>query len=176
MLVNRAVFLDRDGIICVDYPGEYYKTKDNLDIFPYTAEAIKRLNIAGFLVVVVTNQPGISKGYFGIEKLERMNKELKQLLLGDGARIDAIYYCPHVDEDGCLCRKPKVGMLYDAKKDWDIDLEASFVVGDSGRDIKMGADSGCTTVFIKGNHYTNTKPDHLANDLLVATGIILGKK
>lgn len=175
-MANRAVFLDRDGTICVDYPDEHYIMKDSLDIFPYTAEAIKMLNTAGFLVIVVTNQPGISKGFFSTEKLKRMHEELKQSLLDNGAHIDAIYYCPHVEKEGCYCRKPKFGMLYDAKKDWNINLEASFVVGDSGRDIKMGADCGCTTIFINGNHYTNTKPDYVADDLLVAAGIILGMK
>jgi len=139
--VNRAVFIDRDGTINRDVP--YCSRPEDFELLPGAAEAIKLLNEHGFKVVVVTNQSGIARGYFTEETLARIHDKMRRELAKHGARVDAIYYCPHHPEDNCECRKPKPKMVLQAAKDLDIDLSQSYVIGDDDKDIDLARRAGC---------------------------------
>ncbi|GAB7028363.1 D-glycero-beta-D-manno-heptose 1,7-bisphosphate 7-phosphatase [Geotalea toluenoxydans] len=151
---KRAVFLDRDGTINVE--KEYLYRIEDFQMIPDAPEAIRLLNEAGFLVVVVTNQSGIGRGYYDELKLEKLHCHMEKELAKAGARIDAWYFCPHHPKHGtghyrkeCACRKPLPGMLLQAAKDLDIDLAASFMVGDKLADIEAGLAAGCRPLLVR---------------------------
>ena len=141
-----AVFVDRDGTICFD--RHYLADPDGLEIIPSVAEGIKKLNGAGIPVIVVTNQSGIGRGLFSKEALDRIHDRLQEMLASQGARFDDIFYCPHKPDDGCDCRKPKTGMLEQARKKHGFDLTKSFVVGDRMMDIEMAHAVGAVGVLV----------------------------
>jgi len=145
--INKAVFIDRDGTIAKDVP--YCSRPEDFELLPNVAEGIKLLNKHGFKVVVVTNQSGISRGYFTKETLAKIHDKMRRELARFGARLDAIYYCPHHPDDNCECRKPKPRMLFQAASDLNIDLGQSYVIGDNNMDIEMGRNAGCKTLIIK---------------------------
>lgn len=161
--MNRAVFIDRDGTIARDVP--YCSRPEDFELLPGAAEGIKVLNDHGFKVVVVTNQSGIARGYFAEEMLVKIHDKMHKELANHGARVDAIYYCPHHPDDNCDCRKPKPKMLFQAASDFNIDLRLSYVIGDSDMDAEMGKRAGCKAAFIveqsekgqqQGNRPTNS--------------------
>jgi len=143
---NRAVFLDRDGTIAPDVI--YCSRPEDFSIFPGTAEAVKLINQAGFKAIVITNQSGITRGYFSEDTLTAIHRKMLDELAVHGARIDAIYYCPHHPDDGCRCRKPETGLFRQAEKEHDIDFDGSFMVGDKQMDIDAGRAVGCRTVLV----------------------------
>lgn len=164
---QKAVFLDRDGTIN-KYVG-FLTDIDDFELIDGVAEAIKKINSLGYLVIVITNQPVIARGELSVEELGEIHNKMETLLGQKGAYIDGIFYCPHHPDKGyegeikefkinCDCRKPKPGMLLQAKADFNIDLEQSFMVGDSENDIKAGKAAGCKTVLINkgsfGQDYT----------------------
>ena len=135
--MSRAVFLDRDGTL-IEEAG-YLDRLDRVAFFPFTVDAVRLLNRAGFMVVVVTNQAGIGRGFFDEAFVEEAHRTLSERLAAGGAAIDAFYFCPHHPEatrpgykQACDCRKPQPGLLKRAAHDHDLDLAASFVVGDRG--------------------------------------------
>jgi len=151
--MKRAVFFDRDGTLIEDVG--YLTAPDQVRVRPGAAQAVRRLNEAGFLVVVVSNQSGVARGLMSAEDVERANDRLRELLGEQGARIDASYYCPHLPTGtvpayakGCECRKPKPGLLYQAARDLGIDLTDSFLVGDAARDVEAGRAARCQTIFL----------------------------
>lgn len=146
MSSKKAIFLDRDGTICEE--SNYLSNPDDLEIFPYAAEAIRLLNDAGFLVVIITNQSGIGRGYFNEDDLDRISQKMFDQLDSGGARIDAIYYCPHAPEDNCDCRKPKTKMIENACKDFPIDLANSWIIGDKAIDIQTGINAGTKSALV----------------------------
>jgi histidinol-phosphate phosphatase family protein len=139
--VHRAVFLDRDGTISRDVP--YCSQPDDFELLSGAAEGIKLLNEYGFKVVVVTNQSGIARGYFTEGMLARIHDKMQKELAKHGARVDAIYYCPHHPDENCGCRKPKPKMVLQASLDLDIDLSQSYVIGDSEMDVELARQAGC---------------------------------
>jgi len=147
MFGHKAVFVDRDDTIAKDVP--YCSRPEDLHLFPGVGRSIKKLNDAGFLVVLVTNQPGVGRGYFDVATLDEIHEKLKADLSADGARLDAISYCPHRPEEGCSCRKPATGMLERAVKDLNIDLSSSFVIGNGDHDVAMGRAAGCRTFKVE---------------------------
>jgi histidinol-phosphate phosphatase family protein len=172
---NRAVFLDRDGTIAEDVP--YCSQVEDFHILPTVPEAVKLLNENGFKVVVITNQSGIARGYFTEETLAQIHQKMKDELMKHGARIDAIYYCPHHPDDGCECRKPKIGLFHKAAKELNIDFHNSYMVGDMQIDIDAGRAAGCKTVLVTtgpdgGNSVINS-PDHIAENLIEAAQWII---
>ena len=185
--MNRAVFLDRDGVITQD-PPHYAHRIDQLKLIPKSAEAIRILNKNQFKVVVVSNQSGVARGYYQEKDVEIYNSAMKKELEEGGAHIDAIYYCPHYPEADveayrivCDCRKPEPGMLKRAEKDFNLDLKGSFLVGDKIIDIDAGYRAGCKTILVltghgndelKKNEKTNIKPDYISKDLYGASQII----
>jgi len=150
---NKAVFLDRDGTINEEV--EYLSDLKEFKLLPKVAPAIKLLNEHGFKVIVITNQAGVARGYFGEDKVEEIHQEMKRQLREKRAHLDGIYYCPHHPTEGmgkykknCWCRKPNPGMLEKAAKDFDLDLGKSYVIGDQLTDIELGNNAGCETVLV----------------------------
>ncbi|GFO69115.1 D,D-heptose 1,7-bisphosphate phosphatase [Geomonas limicola] len=183
MAKNRAVFLDRDGTINVEV--EYLSQVDDFQFIPGVPWALKCLKEAGYLLVVVTNQSGIARGYYDEAALESIHEHMHQDLASFGASLDACYFCPHHPEHGtgdyrteCGCRKPLPGMLEQAAEDLDIDLAASFMIGDKLGDIEAGIAAGCTSILVLtgyGNKEVAKLPAGVAvfPDLLAAAEAIL---
>jgi len=174
----RAVFLDRDGVlsrslICGGKPFAPTSLRD-FEIFPESAAACERLKRAGFLLVVVTNQPEVGRGTLKRETVEAMHAKLLRELPID--RIEVCYHPGHGASD-CNCRKPKPGLLLHAARELGIDLKQSWMVGDRWRDIDCGHAAGCRTIFIDRNYAENLKqsPDFRAKDLAEATDLILSR-
>jgi len=170
--MNKAVFLDRDGVINRRPPqGDYLTRWEDMHLLPGTAEAISLLNRAGFRVIVVSNQRCVAKGLISAGELESMHERMCMVLAGEGATIDAVYYCPHERETGCACRKPAPGMLLTAANAHQIDLSASWMIGDSDIDIAAGHDAGCRTArLLTDEGVPRERADLTANSLLEAIG------
>jgi D,D-heptose 1,7-bisphosphate phosphatase len=172
--VNKSVFIDRDGTIAKDVP--YCSRPDQFELLPDAGEAIRRLNVVGFKVIMITNQSGIGRGYFTHEMLAQVHDKMKADLVKFGAHIDAIYYCPHHPNDKCDCRKPKPALILKAAKEHDIDLTKSFLVGDNIHDIEAGHAAGCNTVLVSKSGYKKAaseiyyiSPDFVADNLEMAS-------
>jgi D-glycero-D-manno-heptose 1,7-bisphosphate phosphatase len=169
----RAAFLDRDGVINRNAPpGDYVKWVQELEILPGAPEAIRILNDLGFVVIVVTNQRGVSLGTMSIENLEAIHSALTEQLAAAGARLDAIYYCPHA-EHTCDCRKPATGMFRQALERFpDVALNQSVVVGDSWRDMDAASALGCARVLVaeseKAQRCANAEGIETAGSLIEA--------
>lgn len=159
---QKAIFLDRDGTIN-KYVG-FLRNIEDFELLPNVAEAIKKINSSDYLCVVITNQPVIARGEVTIPELNQIHNKLETELGKNGAYIDGLYYCPHHPHKGykgevielkvdCLCRKPKPGLLLQASRDFNIDLENSWMVGDSEIDIKAGKNAGCRTALIGNEEY-----------------------
>ncbi|MGH9704731.1 MAG: D-glycero-alpha-D-manno-heptose-1,7-bisphosphate 7-phosphatase [Candidatus Acidiferrales bacterium] len=144
---RRAVFLDRDGTIAEE--NGYVNHIGRFDIFPFAAAAIRRLNDLRWPVIVVTNQSGVARGFFPEEMVHRVNQKMMAQLAQGGAHVDAIYYCPHIREDGCTCRKPLPGMLEQAARELGLEWTGSFLVSDRFVDLQMGARAGCRNILVK---------------------------
>jgi D-glycero-D-manno-heptose 1,7-bisphosphate phosphatase len=167
--VSRAVFLDRDGTISEDVG--YLDRLERLKLFPYTVDAIRLLNRAGFKVVVITSQAGIANGVITEVFVKEAHEEIGRRVAAGGGRIDAFYYCPHsttavVEEyrTDCDCRKPKPGMIHSAQRDLSLDIGRSFVVGDRWRDIEMGQAAGVTGILVEtgyGKTEASRRPAHV---------------
>lgn len=159
---QKAIFLDRDGTINV-HKG-FITSADKIELIAGAAQAINKIHSLGYLAVIVTNQPVIARGDCSEEELKNIHNRLEVLLGKEGAYVDAIYCCPHHPDKGfageraelkfdCDCRKPKPGMIFNAKKDFNIDLKKSYMVGDSERDIFAAINAGCTAVYIGKEKY-----------------------
>ncbi len=160
-ILRPAIFLDRDGTINVEV--DFLSRVSDLALIEGAATAISRLAQAGFLIVVVTNQSGVARGYFDEHTVKSINSALAHMLEQGGARVDAWYYCPHHPEAGyppyrteCSCRKPATGMVEQACQDLDIDIASSFVIGDSLRDMELAWNCGMGAVLVKTGHGTRT--------------------
>lgn len=174
--MDKAVFLDRDGVINRKAPTEkdYVTRWEEMEILPGVANAIVRLNRAGFLVIVVTNQRAVAKGLITTAQLESIHHRMCQHLAREGARIVAVYYCPHELEPPCACRKPQTGMLLQAARTHNIDLASSWMVGDSAMDVEAGKRAGCRTVrVVSVAKSTDGNADVVAPSLIAAIPKIL---
>lgn len=170
----RAVFLDRDGVINANLErnGKPVAPRSLAEfrILPGVEDAVRRLKAAGFLLVVVTNQPDVANGLTPREVCEAMHAEIEHRL-----PIDDIMVCYHVDTDNCSCRKPKPGMMLDAAAKHGIDLAGSYMVGDRWRDIHAGQAAGCFAIFIDYGYPQDqpAEPDMVVHSLVEATDFIL---
>ena len=171
---HRAVFLDRDGVInrAVVRGGKPFPPAGlgELEILPDVREALDQLKAAGFVLVVVSNQPDVARGTTARETVEAINAKLAESLPLDDFRM-----CYHDDADGCDCRKPRPGLLLTAARDHGVNLGASFMVGDRWRDIEAGRRAGCKTLFIDYG-YDEPQPeacDYRVKSLVEAAQIIL---
>jgi D-glycero-D-manno-heptose 1,7-bisphosphate phosphatase len=189
-VTRRAVFLDRDGTINEDvgYPGRY----DQVRIYPYSFEAVRKLNAAGLAVVVITNQSGVGRGFFTEDALRVLHDSLREAFLAAGARIDAVYYCPHFPGSSspaydidCACRKPFPGMAIRAREELGLDLEGSYLVGDKVEDVRFGLNAGTRTILVLTGYgeasrdslrREGVEPAHIASDLGKAVDWILERE
>lgn len=156
-----AVFLDRDGTINIE--KDYLYRIEDFEFIPGAAEAIRRLNQAGLLTIVVSNQSGVARGYFTLAQVEELHRHIHQELKKHGAWIDAFYICPHHPTEGngeftreCSCRKGEPGMLLQAADDLGINLSASYMVGDKIADIEAGHNAGCRSLLVRTGYGEQT--------------------
>ena len=172
---KRAVFLDRDGTIARDV--HYCRRVEDFELLPTVPKAIRLLNENGFKVVVITNQSGIARRYFAEETLAQIHQRMKVELAKYGAWVDAIYYCPHHPDEGCECRKPRTALFLKAAKEHNIDLKASYMVGDMAIDIEAGKALGLRTVLVttgpSGGSNVIDPPNYIAVSLLDASQWII---
>jgi D-glycero-D-manno-heptose 1,7-bisphosphate phosphatase len=151
--MKRAVFIDRDGTINIE--KEYLFRTEEFEFIPGAPEAIRMLNVAGWLVIVVTNQSGVARGYYTEEDVHLLHRHVAAELEKAGARVDAWLYCPHHPSGRgsyalpCRCRKPLPGMLLEAAGRFDLDLESSVMIGDKLADIQAGSSAGCRSVLVR---------------------------
>ena len=147
--MTKAVFLDRDGVINRKAPeGQYVTRWEDFHVLPGVVEGIAELNRVGRLVVVVTNQRCVAKGLMTETDLQNLHRQMCEHLAERGATVNAIFYCPHDLQPPCLCRKPAPGMLLDAARSHDLNLAASWMIGDSDSDIQAGRNAGCLTIRV----------------------------
>jgi D-glycero-D-manno-heptose 1,7-bisphosphate phosphatase len=179
--LRRAVFLDRDGTIAEEVG--YLNHASRFRVFPFVAGAIRRLNEAGMPVIVATNQSGVGRGDFPESLVHTVHALMVKELAEAGARIDAVYFCPHTPADSCACRKPKIGMLERAAREHAVDLRRSFVVGDRYGDIELARNAGARGVLVRTGYGEGelawhaatwtAQPEHIADNLAEATEWIL---
>lgn len=154
--MTMAVFLDRDGTLNVE--KGYIREEEQIELYPGAARAVRQLNDAGIPAILVTNQAGVARGYFNISRMHNLNRRVQELLMEQaGARLDAVYTCPHYKDGAvaeftkdCDCRKPAPGMILQAARDFPaIDLAASYVVGDKASDITLARNAGCRGILVR---------------------------
>jgi D-glycero-D-manno-heptose 1,7-bisphosphate phosphatase len=177
---KRAVFLDRDGTISEEMG--YANHLSRFSVFPYAAAAIRRLNEAGLPVIVVTNQSGAARGFFPESLIQEIHAKMEAELAAGGARVDGIYYCPHIRDDNCNCRKPLPGMLERAAAEHSFEVKGSTLVSDRYDDIAMAQTAGCTGILVlsgygRGEYAWNRRkwprdPDAVVEDLKQAVDLI----
>lgn len=172
--VNRAVFLDRDGVLnrVIVREGRPYapSSLEEFEFLPGVVGATQSLKAAGFILIVVTNQPDVGMGTQRRDVVETMHRRLLDMLPLDDIRV-----CYHVDADGCACRKPKPGMLLDAARMWSLKLEECYMVGDRWRDIEAGKAAGCRTILVQASYQEQSakKPDAVVGGLVEAGKLIM---
>ena len=191
--MNRAIFLDRDGVI---NQIVYHQDIGVLDtpfhpsqfrLLPHVEKGLRRINRLGFKAVLVSNQPGVAKRHMSLKNFWKIDQKMNKELARKKVSLDGVYYCLHYPQGGekrykkiCNCRKPKPGLILKASKELDIDPKSSYLIGDSLTDIQAGKSAGCTT-FLLGNHKCDlcklmekkrTRPDFIAENLLEAVKII----
>lgn len=184
--MKPAVFLDRDGTMIVD--SGYLGRVDGIEFYPWTIDAIRALHRAGFVVVVVTNQSGVARGFFTEPDVLAIHRAMSDALEAAGAPVRAYYYCPHHPEGSvaayatvCECRKPAVGLVLQAARDLDVDPARSFVVGDTWRDVGLARASGARAVLVRtgegirteSNPLRGLEPDVVVDNLAAAASWIL---
>jgi len=185
---KSAVFIDRDGTLIVEVG--YLSNPDQLELFESSAESVKKLNDAGILSILVTNQSGVARGYFGEDTVNLLNQKLSDVLKENDAYLDAVYYCPHHKngiiekyKKDCDCRKPKPGLINQAIADFkNINLEKSYVIGDKACDIELAKNAGCKGILLKTGYGTQVleesnqnyiKPDYVAENMIDAVNWLL---
>lgn len=147
---ETAVFIDRDGTVIKE--KDYLRKIKDIELFPQSIKALKLLKGAGFKLVMVTNQSGIGRGYFSEIKLLAIHAALQKTLRKKGVAFDAVYYCPHLPDAGCSCRKPNLGMVKDAQKKFKLDLKNSYSIGDHKGDYLLGRKMGGKGIFVLTGH------------------------
>ncbi len=189
--MQRAVFIDRDGTISEEVG--YINHASRFRLFPYAADAIKLLNENGWRAIVTTNQAGVARGYFSEDMVQTVHQRLMTELENEGARLDAIYYCAHHPSVGeppyrldCDCRKPKPGLITRAAADLDVDLAASWMVGDRYSDVELARNAGVKSMLVLSGYGRGewehqrtswtTQPDLVAEDLLAAVRLIVSQR
>ncbi len=171
-----AVFLDRDGTLIEEV--NYLSRVEDLKLFPYTANAIRLLKDRGFLVIVVTNQSGIGRGEYDEAAMHAIHDQIQVELSG---AIDRFYFCPHLPDAGCKCRKPGTGMIDKACEDFEVDSSRSWMVGDKEIDVGAGKNAQMSTILVRtgyGNEHADSlsvQPEYIEADLLAAVHRIISQ-
>jgi D-glycero-D-manno-heptose 1,7-bisphosphate phosphatase len=147
MALRPAVFLDRDGTIAEEVG--YLNHASRFRMFPFAGSAIRKLNEAGLPAIVITNQSGVGRGYFPESLVHQVHEQMTRELSASGARVNAIYYCPHTSAVACDCRKPRTGMLERSAVEHALDLKRSFVVGDRHGDVVLAHNAGARSILVR---------------------------
>lgn len=169
MAKKRYVLLDRDGTIIVE--REYLADPAGVELLPRSAEGLRKLQAAGFGLVVVTNQSGIGRGFFDEAALAAVHARLRELLSTENITLDGIYYCPHVVDAGCACRKPRTGLAKQAAHDLGFDAAQTIVVGDKAIDVELAEALGAMSILVRTGYGAATeqkgacRPNFIADDL-----------
>ncbi|HEY2726774.1 MAG TPA: HAD family hydrolase [Parafilimonas sp.] len=182
--MRKAVFIDRDGTLIKDIP--YNADTALIKLESYAAEMLQSLKRKNFLLIVISNQSGVARGFFSEADVNKMHETIQQKLSAYNIQLDAFYYCPHLTDGtikeysiDCNCRKPKPGLIYKAAKDFDINLNKSWMIGDILNDVEAGKTAGCKTILINNGNETEwilniqRTPDYEAKNLEDAAQIIL---
>lgn len=185
---NRAVFLDRDGTLCVEIK-EHLRDASQIQLLPGLFPALRQLRERGFELIVVTNQSGVARGYFTEAKLTTIHQAFRGILAQAGISLTDIYYCPHLPEGvvpeyslSCQCRKPGPGLILRAAEEHGLELRASYLVGDKPSDIQSGKLAGCRTILLapdpsageSGAGPASAEPDFIASSWEEVAQWILG--
>lgn len=178
-MINKAVILDRDGVLIED--KDYSYKIEDLQILPGVIEGLNLLK-TDFLFFIVTNQTGIGRGFYTVIDFFKYNNHLITQLKEEGIQIKKTFYCPHLKEEKCDCRKPKPKFLYKIRDNWNINLKLSWMIGDHPSDIQFGINGGCQTVYMYTGHgkkhlkdleILNIKPTFVSSNFLHAAEYIL---
>lgn len=150
MPLDRAVFLDRDGVLTRER-ADYVKSPEELEILPGIYEPLRKIREKGFRLVLITNQSVVGRGLATHQGLASIHEKLRQELNNHGCYLDAIYYCPHLPQDQCDCRKPQPGMILRAARELGIDPRKSWIIGDKEIDLEAGSRAGCRGLRVPTN-------------------------
>jgi len=172
------VLLDRDGVINERVMGGYVTSWEQFAFLPGALEGLRRLTQCGYIPIVVSNQAGVGKGLLSRETLDEITRRLLAQVEAAGGRLGGVYYCPHRDEDGCACRKPKPGLLFEAQKDHGFDFTETFLVGDSRSDLLAAQAVGCPAILVAAGAAPSlegvaTPPRAVVRDLAEAAEYII---
>lgn len=174
--MKKTVFLDKDGTLVRNVP---YNVDPTMITFEeHVVEGLQQLQLAGFTLVMISNQPGIALKYFTEKDLQKAFFHIRDLLAEDDVRLDGFYYCPHIAGAGCTCRKPAPGLLLQAATDMEIDLSRSWMIGDILDDVEAGRLAGCETILVNNGNETewvlnkSRTPHFIVQDMKVAADII----
>ena len=174
---NKACFLDRDGVLIEE--KNYLSSPADVTIFPETIQALRILRKNDFKIIVITNQGGVAKGYYKEESILDVHKEIDRQLAKVKLKIDKYYYCPHHPEGtvkrysiACKCRKPSPGLILDAVKEFGIELNKSFLIGDKVSDIEAAQNAGCLAILVKTGHGRDHISKTITKNIIVAENIL----
>jgi histidinol-phosphate phosphatase family protein len=177
--MNKAIFIDKDGTLIHDIP---YNVDPNLVRFEDTAlESVSLLQQLGYLIIIVSNQPGVALKYFEEKDLKKVEEKINHVLHEKNAVLNGFYYCPHSPESQCHCRKPAPGLLLKAASDLEVDLSRSWMIGDILNDVEAGKRSGSKTILINNGNETEWElnafrsPDFTAKNMKEASEIIMAQ-
>jgi len=169
-LQRRFVVLDRDGTVIEE--REYLSDPKQVTLIPGVGAALRELRRMGYGLVIITNQSGLGRRFFDRASLEQVHERLRELLAEEGVRLDGLYVCPHTPDEGCECRKPKLGLLRKAAEELGFSLENSVVIGDKASDIEMGRAAGALTFLVRTGYGTRVEDaiaaDYVVDDLAAA--------
>ena len=184
-LLKKVVFLDRDGTINVD-SADYVKSRTEFAFIPGSIEAVRNLTANGYTIIVITNQSALARRFTTNEELTAIHDMMCRTIAARGGRITDIFFCPHLPNDGCGCRKPAPGLIHQACQKYSIDLADATMVGDSAKDIACGRNAGCgRTVLVKSGIHRGVEQelkkasiaaDYVADDLGAAVAWIMADK
>jgi D-glycero-D-manno-heptose 1,7-bisphosphate phosphatase len=178
----KIIFLDRDGVINKNR-SDYVKNWSEFDFLPGSLEALKLLTLNDYHIILISNQSVINRRMVTTDGLEEIHQKMTAVVSDHGGSIEAIYYCPHVPEDYCDCRKPEPGLIFRAQKDYGVDLSKTSMIGDSFKDISCARRAGCRkAILVRTGHGKEAeslcrdagiKADHVADDLMSAVKWLL---
>ena len=182
ILLRNVIFLDRDGVINQDSP-DYIKSWSEFHFISSSVHAIRDLTKGGFTIIVITNQSAIARKLLSPKELEQIHSKMKNIIESKGGKICDIFICSHLPSDGCACRKPSPGLIYQAQSKYGIDIQASVMIGDSVRDIHCALNAGCgRSILVRTGKGKDTEhilaeaglyTDYVANDLYAAAQWLL---
>lgn len=166
-MLNKAVFLDRDGVINID--KHYVHKLEDFEFKPGIFELLKYLKHHSFFLIGVTNQSGIARGYYSLEDYRRVTAYMQEELAKHAVPLDAVYFCPHDEKAECSCRKPEPGMILKGQREYDVDLKSSWLIGDKGTDIEAARRAGVEKAILvlgkEGENYQHIESDYQVHDL-----------